>query len=218
MIEQGKQGLFIVLEGPEGAGKSCQIDRISGFLAERDIPHVTTREPGGTSAAEAIREVILNHPALKLDGMAELFLFSASRYEHLETLVRPSLARGEVVLCDRFELSTRVYQGFGRGVSQEAIRTITAEATGGLLPDLYLVLDVPISVGRVRQEVGGNEPDRIELEKSEFMERVRGGYQTLATKDDCTELIDASGSPSSVEKAILRVLASHFPNVFGDAS
>ena len=149
--------------------------------------------------------------------MAELFLFSASRYEHLETLVRPALSRGEVVLCDRFELSTRVYQGFGRGVSQETIQTITAEATGGLLPDLYLVLDVPISVGRIRQEVGGNEPDRIELEKSDFMERIRGGYRALATEDDCTEFIDASGSPSSVEKTILGVLVSYFPNVFGDA-
>ncbi len=217
MIEMGKQGLFIVLEGPEGAGKSYQIDRISRFLAGRDIPHVTTREPGGTPAAEAVREVILHHPELKLDGMAELFLFSASRYEHLETLVRPALSRGEVVLCDRFELSTRVYQGFGRGVSQETIRTITTEATGGLLPDLYLVLDVSILVGKVRQEVGGNEPDRIELEKSEFMERIRGGYRTLAIEDDCIELIDASGSPSSVEKTILCVLASHFPNVFGDA-
>jgi len=217
MIEMGKQGLFIVLEGPEGAGKSYQIDRISRFLAGRDIPHLTTREPGGTPAAEAIREVILHHPELKLDGMAELFLFSASRYEHLETLVRPALSRGEVVLCDRFELSTRVYQGFGRGVSQETIQTITAEATGGLLPDLYLVLDVPISVGRIRQGVGGNEPDRIELEKSDFMERVRGGYRALATEDDCTEFIDASGSPSSVEKTILGVLVSYFPNVFGDA-
>ena len=217
MIEMGKQGLFIVLEGPEGAGKSYQIDRISRFLAGRDIPHVTTREPGGTPAAEAVREVILHHPELKLDGMAELFLFSASRHEHLKMLVRPALACGEIVLCDRFELSTRVYQGFGRGVPQEVIRRIMAEVTGGLCPDLCLVLDIPISVGRLRQKVGGDEPDRIEREKREFMERVRQGYQILAAEDDRIEIIDASGSPSNVENAIFHVLADRFASVFGEA-
>ena len=114
MTDQAR-GVFIVLEGPEGAGKSVQIRRLSQFLTERAVSHVTTREPGGTATAEAIREVILDRPDLRLDGISELLLFSASRHVHVEEVIRPALERGDVVLCDRFELSTRAYQGYGRG-------------------------------------------------------------------------------------------------------
>lgn len=217
MSDQAR-GVFVVLEGPEGAGKSVQIERLSEFLTERAVPHVTTREPGGTATAEAIREVILDRPELGLDGMSELLLFSASRHVHVEEVIRPALARGDVVLCDRFELSTRAYQGYGRGVPQETIRRVTLEATGGLRPDLYLVLDVAVSVGRDRQRGSGSTPDRIEREKPGFMERVRVGYRELVAEGDRIELVDASRTPEEVQRALVEVLAQRFPGVFGDSA
>ena len=141
------KGCFLVFEGPEGAGKSLQIGRLAERLSASGVPHLVTREPGGTAAAEAIRSVLLDRPELRLDGIAELLLFSASRRVHVEEVIRPALERGEVVLCDRFELSTRVYQGWARGVAAQTIERVTRAATGGLLPDLYLVLDVPVKVG-----------------------------------------------------------------------
>lgn len=210
-----RTGLFIVLEGPEGAGKSVQISRLSEFLTERGVAHITTREPGGSATAEAIRELLLDRPDLNLDGLSELLLFSTSRHVHVEEVVRPALERGEVVLCDRYELSTRAYQGFGRGVSLDSITRVTAEATGGLMPDLYLVIDVPVEVGRARQEREGSGPDRIEREKAAFMERVRSGYAELAAADASIELVDGDGTPEAVAEALRVVLAQRFPEVFG---
>ncbi len=215
MIDQVR-GLFIVLEGPEGAGKSRQMAGLSAILTERGVSHVTTREPGGTATAEAIREVILDRPELELDGVSELLLFSASRHVHVEQVIQPALERGDVVLCDRYELSTRAYQGYGRGVSLETIRRVTFEATGGLLPDLYVVLDVPVSIGHDRQRGAGTGPDRIEREKQGFMERVRAGYRELAATHDDIVLVDASAPPKAVQGALLEVLARRFPKVLGD--
>ncbi|WP_419166261.1 dTMP kinase [Candidatus Palauibacter sp.] len=218
------RGCFIAFEGPEGAGKSLQIERLSRRLSECGVPYVTTREPGGTAAAEAIREVILERPELRLDGIAELLLFSASRRMHAEEIIRPALERGDVVLCDRFELSTRVYQGCARGVPAETIRRVTSAATGGLLPDLYVVLDVPVSVGFSRQLERLSDPeqlglfglpDRIELEKRRFMERVRTGYLELAASDERIETVDGVGTPDEVERRVGSLVARRFPTRFG---
>ncbi|WP_425155392.1 dTMP kinase [Candidatus Palauibacter sp.] len=209
------RGRFIVFEGPEGSGKSLQIERLSRRLSERGAAHVTTREPGGTAAAEAIREVILERPELRLDGVAELLLFSASRRMHVEEIIRPALERGDVVLCDRFELSTRVYQGCARGVPAETIRRVTSAATGGLLPDLYVVLDVPVEVGIERGEADGGPRDRIEREARAFMERVRTGYLELAAHDERIETVDGVGTPDEVERRVGSLVARRFPSRFG---
>ncbi len=222
------KGCFLVFEGPEGAGKSLQIGRLAERLAASGVTHTVTREPGGTATAEAIRSVLLDRPELRLDGIAELLLFSASRRAHVEEVVRPALKRGEVVLCDRFELSTRVYQGWGRGVAAKTIDQVTRAATGGLLPDLYLVLDVPVRVGLDRQgqdledpgQLGffGPAPDRIELEKRSFRERVRKGYRELAAEEERIAVVDGSGTPEEVEGRILGLLDERFPDRFEGAS
>ena len=209
------RGCFIVLEGPEGAGKSLQIGRLAARLEARGVACVTTREPGGTAAAEAIRDVILDRPELRLDGVAELLLFSAARRMHVEEIIRPALERGDVVLCDRFELSTRVYQGCARGVSAGAIERVTAAATGGLRPNLYVVLDVPVTMGLARGEAHGRDPDRIERETQGFMERVREGYRHLAASDGRIEIVNGAGAPDEVEREILSLLADRFPQRFG---
>lgn len=205
---------FVVFEGPEGAGKSSQIALVAAALARRGTPHRVTREPGGTPLAEAIRTILLDREDLELDGVAELLLFSAARRAHVEEVIRPALRRGEVVLCDRFELSTRVYQGLGRGVPLATIEAVTAAATGGLRPDLYLVLDVPTSVGRARQRGAELFPDRIEREHARFMERVREGYADLAERDPDIVPIDASGSSGQVARAIREVLHERLPSWF----
>ena len=217
-------GCFLVFEGPEGSGKSLQVERLAEGLSAAGVPHTVTREPGGTAAAEAIRSVLLDRPELRLDGIAELLLFSAARHAHVEQVIRPALERGEVVVCDRFELSTRVYQGCARGVAAETIEQVTRAATGGLLPDLYLVLDVPVEVGLDRQgqdredpgQLGffGPAPDRIELEKRSFRERVREGYRELAAADERIAILDGSGAPDRVEARILALLRERLPDRF----
>ncbi len=208
------KGCFLVFEGPEGAGKSLQIARLAARLSASGVPHTVTREPGGTAAAEAIRSVLLDRPELHLDGIAEVLLFSASRRVHVEEVIRPALGRGEVVLCDRFELSTRVYQGWARGVPPETIEQVTRAATGGLVPDLYIVLDVPVMVGTDRREAHGGRPDRIESEAEVFMERVREGYRVLAAGEDGIAILDGSGTPDEVEARILALLEERFPGRF----
>ena len=210
-----ERGCFIVLEGPEGAGKSLQIRRLAARLEARGVPCVTTREPGGTSAAEAIRDVILDRPELRLDGVAELLLFSAARRMHVEEIIRPALERGDVVLCDRFELSTRVYQGCARGVPAKAVERVTAAATGGLRPNLYVVLDVPVTMGLARGEAHGGDPDRIERETRSFMESVREGYREFAATDERIVILDGAGAPDEVEREILSLLVDRFPDRFG---
>ena len=208
------KGCFLVFEGPEGAGKSLQIARLAARLSASGVPHTVTREPGGTAAAEAIRSVLLDRPELHLDGVAEVLLFSASRRVHVEEVIRPALGRGEVVLSDRFELSTRVYQGWARGVPPETIEQVTRAATGGLVPDLYIVLDVPVMVGTDRREAHGGRPDRIESEAEVFMERVREGYGVLAAGEDSIAILDGSGTPDGVEARITALLEERFPGRF----
>ncbi len=227
------RGCFLAFEGPEGAGKSLQIRRLAARLRAAGIPSVSTREPGGTSAGDAIRDILLNRSSLSLGGVSELLLFSASRWAHVQEVIRPALERGEVVLCDRFELSTRVYQGCARGVPMETIQQVTSVATGGLYPDLYIVLDVlaleglsrteerpgetsyELNVeGLSRKEELGGEPDRIEREGRAFMEVVREGYLRLAEGDDRIVVINGTAGPDEVERDIFRTLSERFPKTF----
>ncbi|HKR55142.1 MAG TPA: dTMP kinase [Gemmatimonadales bacterium] len=168
--------MFIVVEGPEGAGKSTLVRGInSRFLAEgRQV--LMVREPGGTPVAEAARKIVLKSRH-DLNPASELFLYLAARADLVEKQIRPALAAGQVVLADRFDLSTLAYQVAGRGLPADAVRAALQVATGGLTPDLTLVLDVPVEVGRERQRKARKEQDRIERESDAFHNRVLEAYR-----------------------------------------
>jgi dTMP kinase len=195
-----RRGLFVVLEGPDKSGKSTQARLLAAALLARGLPVLHTREPGGTSVAEGVRAVLLN-PQLQIDPVAELFLYEASRAQHVSEKIRPALARGEVVLCERFTMSSDVYQGLARGLGLETTRALNAAATGGLKPDLTIVLDMPVSQFDARDK--HRELDRLEREHASFRVAVRKGYRRLAKTQPKTVLIDGTKPAEIVHELIL---------------
>lgn len=208
------QGCFIVLEGGEGVGKTTQVGLLSEWLEEGRISHRVTREPGGTPVGEAIRSVVLGRTDLRMPAESELFLILAARAAFVQEIVRPALARGEVVIADRFSLSTMAYQGYARGLDLTQVRRAIHIATGGLEPDLYVVLDVPVEHGVQRQQQGGMTPDRIEREGSDFLQRVRDGYLALTEEEPRARLVDGLGPPGEVHLRVRRLLKEMFPETF----
>ncbi len=207
------RGLFIVVEGVEGAGKSTQAALLSRWLEDLGVPHVLAREPGGTAVGEAIREIVLDRGALSMPPETELFLILGARAAFVREVVEPSLRRGQIVLADRFDFSTFAYQGYGRGLDLAEVRRANALATGGLRPDLVLVLDLPVTRGLLRKK-GMGEADRIEREGAPFLDRVRDGYLALAREEPGVRILDADDSPENLQAEIRRVLAGTFPGTF----
>lgn len=201
-------GRFLTLEGIEGAGKSTVAQFVLAYLARRQIPGRLTREPGGTPLAERIRQLVLERGAEPLSPVTETLLMFAARDLHLQHVIRPALARGEWVVCDRFTDATRAYQGSGRGVDPELIESLAAAVHGGLAPDCTLLLDLPVSVGLARargRATGG--PDRFEAETQAFFERVRAGYLELARRaPERFRVIDAAAPLDAVEQRVERIL------------
>jgi dTMP kinase len=202
-----RQGLFITLEGGEGAGKTTSIAFVRDFLERAGHNVVVTREPGGTPLGEEIRKILLHDQnAMSVD--TELLLMFAARAEHLGRVIRPALARGDCVICDRFTDATYAYQGGGRGVPDSRIRVLEDWVQLGLRPDLTLLLDIPVSEGLER---AGNRsvPDRFEREQQDFFERVRQRYLLTASRErERVRVIDASQSISRVEEQLRAVLMS----------
>lgn len=199
---------FITLEGIEGAGKSTVAKFVLAYLARRQIPGRLTREPGGTPLAERIRQLVLERGTELLSPVTETLLVFAARDLHLAHVIRPALARGEWVVCDRFTDATRAYQGSGRGVDPDLIESLAAAVHGGLAPDCTLLLDVPVSVGlaRARGRRAG-EADRFESETASFFERVRLGYLDLARREpERFHVIDAGAPLEVVEERVERIL------------
>lgn len=199
-------GLFITLEGPEGAGKSTNRDFLAEQLRARGVDVVLTREPGGTPLAERIREILLAPSDEVMHADAELLLVFAARAQHLAEVIRPALARGAVVLCDRFTDATYAYQGGGRGLSVERIAMLEQFVQGALRPDLTLVFDLPVEIGLSRAAARGRL-DRFEQEGRDFFEAVRSAYlQRAAAAPERYQLIDAAQSLAEVQSSLSALL------------
>lgn len=206
-----RKGLFLVFEGVEASGKTTQARRLARRLEAREVPHRLVREPGGSEAGERVREVVLD-AGLELTARTELLLMLAARAEFVHQLVRPALARGEVVLADRYELSTFAYQGIARELGLERVRRLNRFATGGLRPDATLVLLLEPEQARARLQ--GTRPDRMEGQGRAFHEAVDGAYRRLAREEEAAVPVEASGPPDRVEERILAILSERWPGTF----
>lgn len=202
-----RRGRFITLEGTDGAGKSTQGAFVERFLRERGVDCVRTREPGGSPMGEAIRSLLLDRDNLPATPAAELLLVFAARAQHIAELIEPSLARGTWVLCDRFTDATYAYQGAAGGLGYEAVSIVEQWVQGELRPDLTLVFDVPLDVGRARTQGRGGGADRFESLDDRAKEKIRAAYLDLATRfPSRIEVIDAAEPIRRVEVAVSRVL------------
>ncbi len=201
------RGRFITLEGGEGAGKTTAAAWVEAWLTGRGRRVVRSREPGGTPAAEKVRGLLLDPETGDLEPMTEVLLMFAARAENLARIIRPALARGEDVLCDRFTDASRAYQGGGRRLGIQVVNRLAALVHPDLQPDLTLLLDVPVSVGMRRVAGRGGDADRFERLKSEFLERVRAAYLTQARMEpDRIVVIDASLEMDQVKAQVIEAL------------
>jgi dTMP kinase len=201
---------FITLEGVEGAGKSTQKDALCRLLDVNGVPYIVTREPGGTSYAESIRELLLSHSDDAPSAKTELLLMFAARAQHLETRILPALEAGTWVICDRFTDATYAYQGGGRELPVDWIETLETLVQGTKRPDLTLIFDVPIEIGLARAGRRG-ALDRIESEELAFFERVRAMYQQIASREtDRVVMLDASSDIESVTESMIALLMTRW--------
>jgi len=199
--------MFITLEGPDGSGKTTQAQLLAEWLRQEGYDVVLTREPGGTEIGEQVRAVLHNPCNTAMDARAEILLYSASRAQHVAQLIRPALVAGKIVISDRYADSTLAYQGYGRGLDLEMLRAITAFATGGLMPDLTLCLDIAPEAGLQRRRSGQGEWNRLDAETLEFHRRVRAGYLELAGQEPTRwVIIDADRPPEDVHAQIRSVV------------
>ena len=202
------RGRLITLEGGEGAGKTTAMEVVRDFLEQAGREVVTTREPGGTPAAEAIRKLLLQPATGPLDALTELLLMFAARRENVVRNIEPALARGTDVICDRFTDASYAYQGGGRQLGPEPVRRLAELVHPGLKPDLVLLLDVPVDAGLSRISGRSGGPDRFERDQREFLERVRQAYLERArARPERFAVIDAGEPRKSVTNRIRKVLA-----------
>ncbi len=204
-------GRFITLEGGEGVGKSTQIRRLAEALTQRGIDVVTTREPGGTEGAEAIRALLMSGGQDRWNDATEALLFAAARADHVAKLIRPAVCAGKWVICDRFVDSTRAYQGGAGGVSDADILDLHRIGSGGLLPDRTIVLDLPVEEGARRAAARSAETDRMGAKGADYYNRVAARFRDLAQQDpERFRIIDANGTPEDVTARMLDALADLF--------
>lgn len=199
-------GLFITLEGTEGSGKSTVSNIIEQFLIENNRKVIKLRQPGGSLICEKIRDLVLNIHDEKLDDKAELFLMYASRVQLVQSIIKPKLAQGYDVICDRHDLSTFAYQGGARGIDLNLIKSLSKIALGDFKPDLTILLDIDPKLGMQRVAQRGNRLDRIEQEKIEFFNKVRDTYLKCAQEDNTVRIIDASDDLLSVKNKTLELI------------
>ncbi|MCS6806117.1 MAG: dTMP kinase [Acidobacteriota bacterium] len=207
--EDSQAGRFITFEGIDGCGKTTVIRFVEQHLRQRQIPVLVTREPGGTTVGNEIRQVLLKVSDRAVTPKTELLLYAADRAQHVYERILPALREGRVVLCDRYTDATRAYQGYGRGFDLAWIESLMEFATGGLKPDLTILLDVDVAVARQRlqgrrERVGSASHDRLDAEDIQFHERVRQAYLELARQEpDRIKVVSAAGTPQQSCQAAL---------------
>jgi dTMP kinase len=206
-----ERGVFIAFDGTEGAGKSTQVRMLADRLRAMGQPPVVVREPGGTPLAEDVRTLLLHAPH-DIPANAEALLFQVARADLVARVVRPALEGGRVVLADRFDLATRAYQIAGRGLHPAAVEAAIRLATGGLAPDLYLVLDVDPAVGRQRMSAEGKGADRIERADAAFHDRVARAFREAAGPSILH--LNADQTPEALHAEVWRALSGRFPRTF----
>jgi dTMP kinase len=208
------QGGFVTVEGGEGSGKSTQVRRLVERIRGLGLDAVATREPGGSPRAELIRDALLSGAVKPLGPVAEAMMFAAARIDHLDNTIRPALARGAFVVCDRFLDSTRVYQGALEGVDAGLLAGLERVAVGGTMPDLTLVLDLDVATGlaRARARRGGDAADRFEQEAEGYHEGLRRAFLANAAREpERCLVVDASGTADAIAETLWLIVRARFP-------
>ena len=212
------KGRLITVEGADGSGKTTQLEYIGKKIAEKGIPLVKTREPGGTVLGERLREILLGKTDLHIGMNSELLLMFAARAQHLEQVILPALRSGSWILSDRFTDATYAYQGGGRGITTERIEILEQWVQQGLQPDLTILFDVPVQTGLDRTLLRNTEPDRFEIQKVEFKEAVRNSYlERVNCFPERIQVVDSSVSISDVRSQIDNILSAFNKKVFGNS-
>lgn len=199
------KGKFITFEGPEGSGKTTQAKLLSEYFSGQGIEAVRTREPGGVSISEQLREILLN-PDNLICPRAELLLYASGRAQHTEELILPALKEGKYVICERYAHASVAYQGYGRGLDMELINELNRVATRGIYPDITLILDIDVEEGLRRVERSDRVLDRLEKENISFHKKVRNGYLELARMNPDIIVINAIGTEKNIYEKIVAVL------------
>lgn len=214
------RGLFVTFEGPEGSGKSTQVQLLTAALDQRTIRYVNTREPGGTPTADALRSILLSRETRDLGSPAELLLLQAARADHVHHVIAPGIERGHVVICDRFTDSSVAYQGGGRGLDRAFIQALNDFATGGIRPDLTFVFDIDVEEGLFRAgRQGSLELDRVESAGLEFHRRVRAAYLELVETDPSRyHCIDATRPIDDIAAEVLTTILARIDDLESGAT
>ena len=209
------RGIFITVEGGDGAGKSTQLANIKQYMEDRSISAIFTREPGGTEIAEKIREIILDPENEEMEALTEALLYAASRAEHVRKVIGPALEDGLVVVCDRFVDSSIAYQGYGRELG-EVVEMINEPAINGYIPDLTIFLDLEPEVAMER--IANRGHDRLEIESADFHERVHQGYLDMIAKDEQSEISRIARIPADrLASDIKNDIYAELDQIFGEA-
>ncbi|MBU2590773.1 MAG: dTMP kinase [Nitrospinota bacterium] len=204
------KGILITFEGTDGCGKTTQISLLKDYLSKRGKPATVTREPGGTSIGDIVRRILLHSGGIALNSLTETLLYEGCRAQLVRELIQPALERGETVLCDRFADSTIAYQGYGRGIEIETIKTLNRIATDGLTPTITLLFDIDPKIAlqrtslRKNSNTGGENEERFEKEGLEFHKKVRQGFKELAKEEpERIKVIDANRTPEEIHLEVL---------------